>query len=196
MEGFDLWTWENCKDTLLSLPGRLGFPQANTLSFLDLKVNLIDGSITDLTLNKPFDPKFEYIFYLLCQYAKAEEVPLTKELISYKQIPGGRVYVSVFEGRAVKPIEKYLGSSLEVFETVAKQLKGTPAAVGDIAYTIRAFPLVPYTYTIWQGDDEFPARAKVFFDGSAASYLNAEAHAHLASLTTYRLLAIAKTFMQ
>ena len=192
MAGFDLWTWENCKDTLLTLPGRLGFPKGEALQFLDLEVNLSDGSITDLTLDQPFDPKFEYIFFLLNQYSKAKETPLTNEFISYKQISGGRVYASVFEGRAVKTIEKHLSGSPEVFEAAAKRLGGTPAKVGDIAYTIAALPLVPYTYAIWKGDDEFPARAKVYLDGSAASYLDAEAHAHLASLTTHRLLTIAK----
>ncbi|MGD8531016.1 MAG: DUF3786 domain-containing protein, partial [Syntrophobacterales bacterium] len=178
---------------LLTLPGRLGFPKGDSLRFLDLEVSLTDGKITDLTLNKPFDPKFEYIFFLLNQYAKGSETPITNEFISYKQISGGRVYAAVFEGRAVKPIEKQLGGSPEVFEAAAKRLQGTPAKVGDLAYTIPALPRVPYTYAIWRADDEFPARVKVFLDGSAASYLDAEAHAHLASLTTYRLLEIANT---
>jgi hypothetical protein len=194
IEGFDLWTWENCKETLLTLPGRLGFPKGDSLQFLDLEVSLTDGSITDLTLNKPFDPKIEYVFFLLNQYAKSTETTITNEFISYRQISGGRVYASVFEGRAVKPIEKHLGGIPEVFEAAAKRLHGTQAKVGDLAYTIQSLPRVPYTYAIWKADAEFPARAKVFLDGSAASYLDAEAHAHLASLTTYRLLAIANTF--
>jgi hypothetical protein len=193
MHSFDLWTWDKCKEPLLTLPGRLGFPKGDNLRFLDLEVKLADGSITDLTLQQPFDPKIEYVFFLLNQYAKATEIPLTHEFISYKQIPGGRVYVSVFEGRAVKPIEKHLGAVPEKFEVAAQRLNGTKASVGDLAYTIAALPRVPYTYAIWKGDDEFPARAKVYLDGSAAEYLDAEAHAHLASLATYRLLAIAKT---
>ena len=193
MEGFDLWTWKNCKDVMLTLPGRLGFPEGDRLRFLDLEVNLTDGGITDLTLNQPFDPKFEYIFFLLNQYAKAEETPLTQELISYKQISGGRVYASVFEGRAVKPIEKQLSGAPEKFEAAAQQLNGTLSTVGDLSYVIPGLPLVPYTYAIWKEDDEFPPRAKIYLDSSAAAYLDAEAHAHLASLTTYRLLGIAKT---
>ena len=193
IEGFDLWTWENCKETLLTLPGRLGFPKGDSLRFLDLEVSLTDGCITDLTFNKPFDPKIEYIFFLLNQYAKGTETPISNDFISYKQISGGRVYATVFEGRAVKPIEKHLGATPEVFEAAAKRLHGTPAKVGDLAYTIPALPRVLYTYALWKGDNEFPARMKVFLDGSAGSYLDAEAHAHLASLTTYRLLAIANT---
>ncbi|MFX1510858.1 MAG: DUF3786 domain-containing protein [Promethearchaeota archaeon] len=191
-ESFNLWTWEKCKDVLLTLPGRLGFPKSDSLQFLGLEVNLKNGGIRDLTLNKPFDPKIEYIFFLLYQYAKAKETPLTNDYISYKQISGGRVYASVFEGRAVKPIERLFATTPELFQVAAERLKGVPANIGDLAFTITGLPLVPYTYTIWKGDEEFPARAKVFLDGSARYYLDAEAHAHLASLITYRLLAIAR----
>ncbi|MFX0203602.1 MAG: DUF3786 domain-containing protein [Candidatus Hodarchaeota archaeon] len=190
---FDLWTWEKTKDIIRSLPGRLGFPKKDVLSFLDLEVHLDDGRIIETTLKQPFDPRIEYIFFLLHQYSKATEVPLTKELISYRQISGGRVYGAVFDGRVVNPIQKRLGESPDLFERAAKQLKGEPATVGDLSFTIFALPQVPYTYALWKADDEFPARARVFLDGSAPSYLDAEAHAHLASLTTLRLLAISQT---
>ncbi len=191
MEGVDLWTWENCKSALLSLPGRLGFPEANVLQFLDLEVNLKDGRITDLTLNKPFDPKIEYIFFLLNQYSKAEEIPLTGEFINYQQISGGRVYAAVFESRATKPVEKHLSATPNLFHKAALTLKGKPAEIADIAYSIYALPRVPYTYALWLEDEEFPARVRIYLDGSASSYLDAEAHAHLASLVTIRLLVIA-----
>ena len=190
---FDLWTWEKTKDIIRTLPGRLGFPKTDVLNILDLEVHLDDGHIIDTTLNQPFDPKIEYVFFLLHQYTKATEVPLTGELISYRQISGGRVYGAVFDGRVVKPIQKRLGSTPDLFEQAAKLLKGEPATVGDLAFTLLAFPRVPYTYALWKADDEFPARARVFLDGSAPSYLDAEAHAHLASLTTLRLLAISQT---
>ncbi|MFX0079606.1 MAG: DUF3786 domain-containing protein [Candidatus Hermodarchaeota archaeon] len=190
---FDLWTWEKTKDIIRSLPGRLGFPKKDVLNFLDLEVHLNDGRIIDTTLDQPFDPRIEYVFFLLHQYSKATKVPLTGELISYRQISGGRVYGAVFDGRVVNPIQKRLGGSPDLFERAAKKLKGEPATVGDVSFTILALPQVPYTYAFWKADDEFPARARVFLDGSAPSYLDAEAHAHLASLTTMRLLAISQT---
>lgn len=189
---FDLWTWENTKEKLLTLPGRLGFPKKRYLEFLDLVVNLKDGSIHDTTLKQPFDPKTEYVFFLLYRYADAKDIPLTGKLIAYKQIPGGRVYSSVFEGRVVKAIEKWLGSQPDLLEKAAKRLRGKALEAGDMAYTIPALPRVPYTYILWKADDEFPARVNVLLDSTASSYLDAEAHAHLASLTSLRLLAAAK----
>ncbi len=191
-EKFDLWTWENTKEKLLTLPGRLGFPKKRYLQFLDLVVNLKDGSISDTTLKQPFDPKTEYVFFLLYRYADAKDVPITGKLITYKQIPGGRVYSSVFEGRVVKSVEKWLGAQPDLLEKAAQRLRGKALEIGDIAYSIPALPRVPYTYVLWRADEEFPARVKVFLDSSASSYLDAEAHAHLASLTSLRLLATAK----
>jgi hypothetical protein len=188
---FDRWTWEKTKEVILTLPGRLGFPDTDVLRILDLEVHLGTGRIHDTTLNQPFDPKIEYIFFLLHQYAKAEEVPVTGELITYKQISGGRVYAPVFEGRVVKPIQKLLSANPDLFTKAAQKLGSKKGSVGDISYTLFALPCVPYTYALWSADDEFPARISVFLDSSAGSYLDAEAHAHLASLTTILLLTLA-----
>ena len=190
---FDRWTWDKTKKTILTLPGQLGFPDTDVLRLLDLEIHLDTGRIHDTTLDQAFDPKIEYIFFLLHQYAQAEDVPLTGELITYKQISGGRVYAPVFEGRVVKPVKKHLGSNPNLFMKVAQKLGGKTASVADISYRFLPLPRVPYTYALWSADDEFPARISVFLDGSAESYLDAEAHAHLASLTTIRLLTLADT---
>ena len=188
---FDRWTWKHTKEVILTLPGRLGFPEADVLRFLNLEVHLDTGRIYDALLDQPFDPRIEYVFFLLHQYSKAKEVPLTNELVTYKHLSGGRVYAPVFEGRVVKPVQKHLSNSPDLFRQAAKKLGGTQASVGDISYAISAFPHLPYTYALWMADEEFPARVSVFLDGSAGSYLDAEAHAHLASLTTIRLLTAA-----
>ena len=190
---FDRWTWEHTKEVILTLPGRLGFPEKDVLQFLDLEVQLDTGHIYDTVLDQAFDPRIEYIFFLLHQYSKATEVPLTGKLITYKQLSGGRVYAPVFEGRVVKPIQKHLSNNPNLFTEVAQKLGGIQGSVGDLSYSLYAFPRVPYTYALWAADEEFPARVSVFLDGSAGSYLDAEAHAHLASLTTIRLLTIANT---
>jgi hypothetical protein len=191
-ESWDRWTWEKSKEKILTLPGRLGFPQGSVLRFLGLEVNFNDGSITDITISQPFDPKIEYIFFLLTRYAEADDIPLTGNLISYKQISGGRVYFPVFEGRVVKPIEKHLGLNPNLFKKAAQQLYGTQTNLGDLAYIIPAFPRVPITYALWMADEEFSPRVKVFLDSTAGSYLDAEALTHLGSLTSLRLLSAAK----
>jgi len=189
-EAFNLWTWSRCQSAILSLPGRLGFSKGDRLRVLDLDINLKNGSITDTTLNRPFDPREEYIFFLLSKYAEAKQVPLTGKLVSFRQIPGGRAYDPVFEGRVVAPVARHLGDKLDRFAKAAERLGGRPVAQGDKAYLINALPLVPLTYVLWKGDEEFPPRAQVLLDASAELYLDAEAITHLASITTSRLLTI------
>ncbi|MFX1540615.1 MAG: DUF3786 domain-containing protein [Promethearchaeota archaeon] len=191
-QSWDRWTWEKSKTKILTLPGRLGFPKGSTLRFLGLEVNLNDGSVTDAAIGQPFDPKIEYIFFLLNRYAEAKDIPLTGDFITYKHISGGRVYFPVFEGRVVKPIEKHLGPNPDLFTKAAEHLQGTSTKLGDIAYTITTFPRVPLIYALWKADDEFPPRVKVYLDSTAGSYLDAEALAHLGSLATLRLLSAAK----
>jgi len=189
-EAFNLWTWSRCQSAIRSLPGRLGFPKGDRLRVLDLEVNLKDGSVTDTTLNRPFDPREEYIFFLLSRYAEAKQVPPIGKLVSFRQIPGGRAYDPVFEGRVVAPVARHLGDKVDRFAKAAEHLGGRPVAQGDKAYVVNALPLVPLTYVLWKGDEEFPPRAQVLLDASAESYLDAEAITHLASITTSRLVAV------
>lgn len=190
-EVFDLWTWEKSKEVVKTLPGRLGFPPSDTLKVLDLEINLIDGTIQDTTKQQPFDPTTEYIFFLLSRYAAAKEVPLTGTPITFRNVSGGRAYAPVFEGRVVMPLLHHLGNEPETFTKAAKALGGQAIKLGDVAYNIPAFPLVPITYVLWLADSEFPARVKVFLDSTVGSFLDAEAITHLAALTTLRFLVVA-----
>ena len=190
-EAFNLWTWSRCQSTLRTLPGRLGFPKIDRLHMLDLEISLKDGTVTDTTLNRAFDPREEYIFFLLSKYAEAKPTPLTGKLISFRQVSGGRAYDPVFEGRVVQPVARHLGDRVDRFAKAAERVGGHAVSQGDKAYVISALPLVPLTYVLWKGDAEFPARAQVLLDGSVESYLDAEAITHLASITTSRLLTVA-----
>lgn len=189
-EAFNLWTWSHCQSAIGSLAGRLGFPKADRLRVLDLEVNLKDGSVTDTTLNRPFDPREEYIFFLLSKYAEAKQTPLTGKLVSFRQVTGGRAYDPVFEGRVVQPVARHLGDKVDRFAKAAERLGGRPVPQGDKAYVINTLPLVPLTYVLWKGDAEFPPRAQVLLDASVESYLDAEAITHLASITTSRLVTV------
>jgi hypothetical protein len=192
-DAFDLWTWSRCQSRIRTLPGRLGFPKGDHLRVLDLEIDLKDGHITDTTLNRPFDPREEYIFFLLSKYAEATQVPLTTKLVSFRQVTGGRAYDPVFEGRVVMPVARHLGDKIDRFVKAAERLGGHPVRQGDKAYIIHALPLVPLTYVLWKGDEEFPARAQVLLDASVETYLDAEAIAHLASITTSRLITVASS---
>lgn len=187
---FDLWTWPKCQEKISALAGRLGFPKGNSLRFLGFELNLANGNVTDTILNRILDQPHEYIFFLLSRYSEAKTVPLTGELVSFRQVPGGRIYNSVFEGRVVMPIAHRLGKTPERFREAAEALGGRHLTQGDIAYSIPALPLIPLSYILWKANEEFPARAQVLMDRSVTNYIDAEPLAHLAALTTKRLLIL------
>jgi len=188
---YDLWSWDRCQAKISTLPGRLGFPEGKTLRFLGLEVNLEDGTVTDTIMGGKLDPPPEHLYFLLYRYAERREVPLTEKLVSFRQLPGGRLYAAVFEKRAVFPISRHLGDKPERFAIAAKYLGGQQMPQGDVAFRVLALPLVPLTYILWQATEEFPASAQVLMDSSVEKYFDAEPLTHLAALATSRLLTIA-----
>jgi hypothetical protein len=190
-ESFDLWSWPKTKDKVRTLPGRLGFPEGDTLQLLGFEVSLSDGSVFDNIKNQRLEVAPDFLLFLLAFYSSAKEVPLTGQLISYRKIPGGRAYDPVFQGRAVGPIARKLGDKPDEFTRAAKALGGTPFAQGDVSYVIPTLPYTPLTYILWLGDEEFPARAQILMDGTMENYLDAEALSHLAEVTSRRIVSIA-----
>lgn len=191
-EAFDLWTWSNCQEKISTLAGRLGFPKSEVLKFLGYELNLASGKVTDTITNIIFDNPPEHILFLLYRYSEAKETPLIGELVNFRQIPGGRIYNSVFEGRVIIPIAQGLGKTPEIFRKAAEAFEGQKIAQGDLAYSIPSLPMIPLTYILWCADEEFPPRVQVLMDRSVTNYLEAEPLTHLAALTSKRLLILGR----
>ncbi|MFC1957153.1 DUF3786 domain-containing protein [Chloroflexota bacterium] len=51
---------------------------------------------------------------------------------------------------------------------------GQKADLGDASVAISAFPRVPVTLVLWQGDSEFPPSASIMFDATVTDYLPTE----------------------
>ena len=187
---FDLWTWTKCQEKLRTLPGRMGFPPGDTLQFLGLELNLSTGDVTDTIRQQQLDPLPPHFFFPLYRYAEAQTPTIQGKLIGFREVDGGRMYTGKFNLEAADPIAQVFGQNLEAFEHVAKRLGGTQVDHGDIAFTIHALPYIPYTYILWGGDDEFPAKASVLMDQGVDQILDAEAITYLSGITTQRLIAI------
>lgn len=114
---------------------------------------------------------------------------LSQNWISYKDLPGGSLYLEPFKKRAVIPFAKKFGGSPDNFILAAEKLGGEKAQHGDLSYIIPALPRVPLLYILWQGDEEFPPNATILFDGCADSYLHTEDYAILAGMTVGAMLS-------
>ena len=99
---------------------------------------------------------------------------LSGKLIDFRGIPGGNLYYSVFENRVHKPFLKVFEKKDSLLLKASFALKGTKTDFGDSSVRIFAFPKVPLTFIIYQGDEEFPPACKVLFDSNIGDYLATE----------------------
>ncbi|MHB0912337.1 MAG: DUF3786 domain-containing protein [Armatimonadota bacterium] len=110
------------------------------------------------------------------------------ELIAYRDIPGAATYEPSFEKRAMQPLIRAFGEKPELLYAVAEGLGGERAPVADVGIKLPVLPLLPVTYGIWSGDDEFPASGTILFDSSARRMLSAECLIVAASNGVYEMM--------
>jgi hypothetical protein len=125
---------------------------------------------------------------LLHYLLRADGTPLTGKWIAYQEIPGGLLYASVFGRRVTEPIVKKFGRSARSFAETGLHLGGRSAGVGDASLIFQVLPRVPVQYVLWEGDDEFPAKAHLLFDASIDHYLSLEDIVVLGQMVTTRLI--------
>ncbi|HZK17825.1 MAG TPA: DUF3786 domain-containing protein [Clostridia bacterium] len=129
---------------------------------------------------------------LLHYLAHASGIPLQDRLISFKELDNGFLYIGPFTNRAIVPLVKIFGDEPARMVSAAKKIGGKEIDLGDVAVTIPAFPLLPVTCVIWEGDDEFPASGNILFDGSAGTHLATEDFAFLAGMLVFKLRSLSE----
>lgn len=108
--------------------------------------------------------------------------PLTGKNISFKELPGGSIYIEPFTNRCIRPLTFLFGKDPKGFQTAAEQCGGIKQNFGDISYCFKALPNIPVTLVLWAEDDEFPANANIIFDETASDYLPTEDYAFLCGM--------------
>jgi hypothetical protein len=157
------------------------------VKFLKLTLSLENGQIHDELSNKPFPEIKPNVYCILFGYAESQPVVETKELISFSHLPGGQNYNNAFVRRAIQPIEKTFGSSVEKLWEAAKLLDSEKLSHADCSVKVYALPLVPIVVLLYGASSEFSASANMLFDSSASNYLSTEQLAMLGELTSTRL---------
>lgn len=96
-------------------------------------------------------------------------------LVSPRSLPQGAAF---FRGPHELPEEvlaHHFGSNPGKLIDTAEKLGGTRTEGGDAAVIIPTFTKVPVTVILWVGDLEFPARAQMLLDDTAAEQLPIDA---------------------
>jgi hypothetical protein len=176
----------------------MGFHDEETLRFLALSISLGDGFIRDDLTGEPFTvdsrrrrTMHQALMYVLSAYSQAEPQKPTGQLMSARQIRGGRFY-SGSNTTTKTRLEEVFGRETASGRLVeaARLLGGEEKTLGnwDYAASIDVLPLVQCVIAVNAEDEEFPAEARVFFDRSVEAFFDMEQVNFLTILTVERLV--------
>ncbi len=162
-----------------------------TVSFIDHEylVEYPAGIITELENGAQIPDNVQVL--ILHHAVKALGSPLWENKISYKELPGGDIYIDPFTGRCIRPLAGIFAANLPALQKAAESCRSQKEKLGDLSYTIQVLPKVPITLIVYEADDEFPANGNILFNGAAAQYLTTEDYAVLCSVLISRLKKIA-----
>ena len=130
---------------------------------------------------------------ILHYFTRAAGTPLSGKIITYKELHEGINYYPTFFKRAIEPVINYFKDEPLKLLDIATALGGRKSDYGDIAVTIDAFPCVPLTIVLWQGDKEFPPDGNIMFDSTISDYLPTEDITILCEMIAWRLVRLLKT---
>jgi len=117
--------------------------------------------------------------------------PLTGNMISFRDLKNGAaIYYPAFHKRAVTPLVKAFGSDPHKLFECSEILNGEKEKYGSASVTIRVLPMVPVTYVLWEGDEEFETSGNILFDSSVEKFLSAEDIVYAGSFGVYELMRL------
>lgn len=154
------------------------------IDYPDIVVSLVDSDE-----EVPIRDKILILHY----FTRASGVPLSGQIITYKELHDGINYYPTFFKRAIAPIVDNFGREPQRLLDIAGMLGGQPVDYGDVAVTIPALPYVPIIPVLWKGDDEFPADGNILFDSTITDYLPTEDITILSEVIAWKLVRLLKT---
>ena len=129
-----------------------------------------DISMAERDDEVPVATKIVLMHYLLT----AGGLPVAGESVSFKELPGGTIYLEPFTNRVMRGFVGTFGKKVSSLVPAAEKLGGRAVKLGSAAVVLDMFPNLPLTYVIWEGDEELPANGTVLFDKTAQYYLPTE----------------------
>jgi len=109
--------------------------------------------------------------------------PVGGEWIAFRELPGGDIYNVPFTNRTIRPMVALFGPRPAKLVEAFLSLGGRREKLGHWSASVRAFPMVPVCFVLWEGDEEIPASGQILFDKSAPGYMETEAVVVLAAET-------------
>jgi len=144
----------------------------------------VEISLADSTEEVPIREKILILHY----FTSAKGTPATDKLITFRELPEGKVYSPTFSKRTIKPLLDNFSKESHRLVEISEKLGGRKTDYGDTAVTINAFARVPVTIVLWRGDDELAPQGNIVFDANISDYLSTEDITVLCETITWRLI--------
>jgi hypothetical protein len=136
---------------------------------VDFTVSPGERSITSSDpRSKMFLERYKDFFRLalLWYMTSAKDIPATGRLIRPLDVKGGQRFFSGTHLLPLDRVEVRFGSDKMAFIERGLRFGAEIARMGDAAVRLYPLPRVPVTVILWLQDEEYPARATLFFDST------------------------------
>jgi len=153
-------------------------PQRYIITFLNTEyvVNLSDREISSVQPgSQPVPAEFLEQLCILAYLINAQDLSLASKFAKPETLPGGQFFFRGHHSLPTAKLEEAFGWCLERLYEVGEQFGAKRCEFGDASIELYILPRIPLTMIVWAGDDEFPARASILFDQTAASHLPLDA---------------------
>ena len=163
--------------------------QTYQVTFPDFAVRCVaDNGCSYHSLEELIPAKILIIRYLTeGKYQKA-----TGELLAYRNIPWGEVYLQQFTGRCLMRLAYSYGSRLDDFSYAMEKMGALPYEKGDRGYCLEFLGGLFVYFILWAGDDEFPPSAQILFSDNFPDAFQAEDLAFVGDLSIGMMKQAAK----
>lgn len=102
----------------------------------------------------------------------------TGNWVGFRELPGGRSSLGLYEQRSEKPMRKVAETYTDFFEDLMHLFNGKEAGShfdADISLVLLPLPLVPILVCYWKPEEGIPANLRLFYDETADKNLGTEA---------------------
>ena len=116
----------------------------------------------------------EFQFLILSYLIRARDIPPSKEFVSEKYLPGGKLFFTGVHQLPIKPLADRFGNNKLAYLNTGRKLGGIEVDFGDLAFKFIALPRIPIICILWVEDDEFSARISFLFDSTISKHLQTD----------------------
>lgn len=134
-------------------------------------------------------PVWSWRLLILNYLCRADGIPLSNNLISYRELENGHVFYPAFVRESIRPLAaKITPEPAENIKRACLELAARLEKKADICAVFNFLPRFPVTVKIWLKDEEIGGSANILFDETANHYLHTEDIAVVGNLVSYFII--------